>query len=510
LPSSLLSRGLSADAVVDLPGQTRGGSGRLLTLFGWLVGPLLAGYFLFDKAFAYMRLPGTPLYVGEMVLFVGALGCLAATGYLRVAVRDDPALALLAAFFLWGLIRFLPGLRVYHINAVRDFALVYYCLFAFFIAAALARSPEILERLIVQLSRLVPWLLLWLPIAVILGRTVSTGPNVPFSATPLATHKPGDAAIAALVALGALWLFPAGRSARSRGLWSIVALIVFALVATQNRGGLISAVAGIAVGLAFFRDRRRLIVRAAAATALLIGAGTLLSVQIAGSAASQGRAFSASQLFANVESIAGAHVSGNQNGTVQGRTQLWSETIHKQVSQDKLVDGYGFGPNLAYLVGGVAAEGSTTDPLRSPHNSHLDILARMGLVGMSLWIALWVGWYWRLFTGCRRLAQRGLYTRRRVAVLCLMAVTATLVNSFFDPQLEGAHAAVLLWVAFGIGVAVTSFRAWFGDRDLQVSDRAPVGAADILLARAGAPPMSHPHRDSAVAQSAKWREYSEQ
>ena len=68
----------------------QGGSGRLLILYGWLVGPLLAGYMLFNKAFAYIHLPGTPLYVGEMVLLVGALGCLTATGYLRIVVRKPP------------------------------------------------------------------------------------------------------------------------------------------------------------------------------------------------------------------------------------------------------------------------------------------------------------------------------------------------------------------------------------------------------------------------------------
>ena len=92
----------------------------------------------------------------------------------------------------------------------------------------------------------------------------------------------------------------------------------------------------------------------------------------------------------------------------------------------------------------------------------------MGVIGISLWIALWIGWFYRLVSGCRRLAQRGLYVRRRVAVLCLMVVSGTLLSSFFDPQLEGAQAAALLWIAFGIGVAVTSFRAWFGDRDLNL------------------------------------------
>ncbi|MGH3217608.1 MAG: O-antigen ligase family protein [Streptosporangiaceae bacterium] len=450
----------------------------MLALYGRLVGLLLAGYMLFDKAFAYIHLPGTPLYVGEMVLVVGALGCLAATGYLRVVVRDDPMLALLAAFFLWGFVRFLPGLRLYGIYAARDFAIVYYCMFAFFIAAALERSPEILERLIIQLNRFVPWLLLWLPFGVILDRSVSptglaagpeSGPFVPFTAISIVSHKTDDAAIAAIVALGSLWLFPAGRSARSRGLWSILGLIDVMVAGAQSRGGLLSALLGIMVGLAFFRDRMRLVVRAVACIALAAAIGVLFSLQVSGTASSQQRAFSVSQLFANVESLGGAHEAGDLNNTVQSRLSLWSEVLDKQVSDDRLVYGYGFGTNLAYLAGGVTASGNlNSDPLRDPHNSDLDVLARLGVIGVSLWVALWVGWFYRLVCGCRRLAQRGLYVRRRVAVLCLMVVSAILLSSFFDPQLEGAQVAALLWIAFGIGLAVTSFRAWFGDRDLNL------------------------------------------
>jgi len=155
------------------------------------------------------------------------------------------------------------------------------------------------------------------------------------------------------------------------------------------------------------------------------------------------------------------------------------------------VYGYGFGTNLAYLAGGVAASGQlNSDPLRSPHNSHLDILARLGIVGASLWIALWVGWYWRLISGCRRLAQRALYTRRRVAVLCLMVVTASLVGSFFDPSLEGAQAAVLLWIAFGIGLVVTNFRGRFGDQDLHLDRMTAVGEAAVSRVRVGIPRRS--------------------
>ena len=288
------------------------------------------------------------------------------------------------------------------------------------------------------------------------------GPNVPFSGdVSVLTHKPGNAAIAAVVALGSMWLFPGTRSARSRAVLSILALVVMALSATQNRGGLVGATAGGVVGLVFLpsRDRLRLIVRAVAVTALGLGLAVQLSLKVP-SATAQGRAFSASQLIANVASIGGAG-SGDllearwQGVTCYGRwstTSRWP-TAYSSTGSVSVV-------NLPYLVNDTQVT-SGSDPLRSPHNSHDDVLARMGLVGISLWIALWLGWYWRLVMGCRRLARRGLHARRQVGVLCLMVVTAILVSSFFDPQLEGAQIAALLWTAFGVGVAVTSFRGWF-------------------------------------------------
>jgi hypothetical protein len=461
MSSSLLSRKPTDDILVDAPGRAQGASGRLLAVYGRLLGPLLGGYLILDRAFAYIHIPGTPAYVGEVVLAVGALGVLAATGYLRIPVRDEPVLALLAAFFLWAFIWFLSGFRTYGINAVRDFALCYYCFFAFFTVAALARSPELLDRWLAQLARFIPWLLLYLPFGLILAYRLH-GPSMPFSGgVSIFSHKPGNVAIAALLALGFMWLFPETRSARSRVLWSIMALGVMALSATQNRGGLLGVTMGAAVGLAFwpFRNRLRLIVRAVAVIVIGLGLAVQLSVNIP--TTYQGRTISTSQLVQNVRSIKGS--ASNATGTAAARDLLWSLIFQQQVADGKLVDGYGFGVNLPLLVNDTQVT-SGADPLRSPHNSHDDVLARLGLIGLSLWIALWLGWYWRLVMGCYRLARRGMHARRQVAVLCMMVVTAILVSSFFDPQLEGAQIAALLWTAFGIGVAVTSFRGWFGQQ----------------------------------------------
>lgn len=456
MSSPVRAPGSSGGAVEAPRVRLRASSGRALGLYAGLLGPLLGGYLMLDRAFAYLHLPGTPLFVGEMVLAVGAVGVLTATGYLRVPLRDEPVLALLAAFLAWGLLRTVPGFGTHGMDAVRDAALWYYGVFALLAVAAFARSPDLAGTLLGQLDRLLPWLLVWLPVGLLLVPLAERGPSVPFSTVSVLSHKPGNAAIAAVLALGCMWLFPGGRSSRRRVAWSLLALLVIALAATQNRGGLLGISVGAAVGLVFVRERLRLVGSAALVIAVALGLAILLSLKVPFGGV-QGREFSASQLVANVVSLGGKESPGNLGGTVEGRQELWSKILDKQVRDGHLVDGSGFGQNLAAEVG-VFDEGK--DTLRSPHNSHLHIVARLGLVGLGIWIAMWVGWYRRLFTRCRLLERQGLHARRQTAVLCLTVASAIMVSSIFDPQLEGPQVAALLWTTFGIGVAVTSFRPW--------------------------------------------------
>ena len=453
------------------PGRARPRD-RLLVAYGWAIGPLLVGYLFLDKAFAYVHVPGTPLFVGEMVLALGVGGLVASTGHLRVPLRDESLLTLLALFLLWGAVRTVPGLGAYGIDALRDAALWYYGLFAILIVAALARSPEILDRFWSGLSRVSPWLLLWLPLAVVLVPFSARAPSVPFSDISVLSHKSGNAGTAALLVIAGLWLAPRGRVAGRAG-WTMLGLLVIALVATQNRGGLIGALAGASVWLSFHHDRLRLLAKAGAITAIALTLISLLAIDVPVPGL-QGRSFSTTQLMNNVLSLTGsADAPGNLNGTVDGRQQLWSRVVERQVDEGELVDGAGFGPNLASEVG-VYDEGTTR--LRNPHNSHLNILARMGLLGFGLWAALWVGWFWRLVGGARRLGRQGLHTRRQTAALCLTVATTILVSTFFDPQLEGAQMAALLWTVFGVGVAATSRGSWF---------RLPSETSSPFLPRAG-------------------------
>lgn len=432
-------------------------SGRLFVLYGRSLAFVLGGYLLFDRAFAYLHLPGSPLFIGEMLLGLGVLAALTATRYFVAPLRDEPVFALLLAYAFWGLIRTVPGIGTYGLDAVRDAALWYYCVFAFMIPAALARSPELLDQMIAGLHRITPWLLVWLPPALVLTPFAESAPKVPFSTVSILSRKPGSAAVAALLVLGLMWLMPGKRSARSRALWSLPALLVVALAATQNRGGLLGVMAGGAIGLVFMRNPLRLAGRVVLVMVLGLAVASLLSLKVP-TPGVQGRAYSADQLVANVLSLTGKDSPGNLGGTVEGRQELWTRILDKQIKDGHLADGSGFGQNLAAEVG-VYDEGKET--LRSPHNSHLHIMARLGLVGFSLWIALWAAWFWRMIAGVRRLTRQGRQTERQVSVLCLMVCTAILVSCIFDPQLEGPQIAALLWTTFGIGVTMTTIRPWF-------------------------------------------------
>ena len=99
---------------------------RLFALYALIIGPLLGWYMLFDRAGAYVHIPGTPFYLGECVLTVAIMATIFSTGYVRISIRDEPLLFLLGVFMLWGLARAVPEVSKFGVETVRDSALWYY------------------------------------------------------------------------------------------------------------------------------------------------------------------------------------------------------------------------------------------------------------------------------------------------------------------------------------------------------------------------------------------------
>lgn len=438
--------------------EVRGGDAAFTT-FVRLLGPVIGAYLLFDRAAAYVHIPGTPAYIGEMLLLLGLLGARRAPACLRSAVRDDALLTAAVAFFAWGALRTMANLGEYGlIWVLRDSALWYYCLFAVLAAALTLSRPSTPGVLARQLNRFVPYLLLWLPVAVFLS-PAGTNPSrpgnsihVPFSAVSIFSHKDGNAAVASAMALAALWLLPSDRrSVRSRNLWSLLAIGDLLIAGTQNRGGFLAGAAALLVGLALNRTLgRRAVVGLAVIVAVVLGV-SVLQPRLGSHSA---RSISPSQLVANAESIVGINQTAALQGTERARMIQWSYIYDRETAEGKIW--YGWGPGRSLGFGTTTGIGDAS--LRAAHNSHLDVLARLGLVGLGLWILLWGAWVWKMLVTHGRLARAGQHHSRRFVDFCVVTVVAILINAFFDPSLEGPQVAVLLWTIFGIGAALSNPR----------------------------------------------------
>src|SRR3954467_14604965 len=95
-----------------------------------LLAIVLAGYAIDGRGFAYIGLP--PLFIGEITLAVGALAYLTVNGWWKPATVST-GLVLLPLVTM-GLLRTIPFVSVYQIDALRDAVLFGYSLFGVIVA----------------------------------------------------------------------------------------------------------------------------------------------------------------------------------------------------------------------------------------------------------------------------------------------------------------------------------------------------------------------------------------
>ena len=177
-----------------------------LKWFKRLLVPLLAGYLFFGRPFAYLHIPGTPIYVGEVVLVIGTIEAVRYARVVRYATRCSLPLRLLLAFMAIGALGMLFSLPEYGIDAIRDSAPWYYGTYAFLVAVSVRLTPQWPARLRGSFGRILPWFLLWAPLAVFLGMQQGL-PRVAGTATAINDFKPNDIAVFVAMAITALWAF---------------------------------------------------------------------------------------------------------------------------------------------------------------------------------------------------------------------------------------------------------------------------------------------------------------
>jgi hypothetical protein len=154
------------------------------------------------------------------------------------------------------------------------------------------------------------------------------------------------------------------------------------------------------------------------------------------------------QFSRNLQSIFGV-VDSDLEGTKQWRLNWWGKIWDYTVDGPYFWMGKGYGVNLADSDGFPA--GTRDEPLRSPHSSHMSVLARSGVPGFVLWILLQIAWAASLTKSYFRARVLELAEWIGVFGWLLAYWVAFMVAASFDVFLEGPMAGIPYWIIFGLG-----------------------------------------------------------
>ena len=438
---------------------------NVIPLFHVALAASLLGYAALNRGYAYIGIGG--LYVGELLVGLALFAIVAQLSRARIQMAH----LALGAFIAWGAIRTIPYVGEYGIDALRDSVAWAYAVIG--VALSLTVSASALRTAVRWYERLALPLVLWLPLAAIAVVTLQDRiPAVPGTDQSIIYFKAGDAGVhlagvAAflLVGLG----LPAGRSSIRLVFTWAAWLLALGLVAAVNRGGMLSAASA---GLAVVIVRRISPVVLAGCVALSMASAAWLANPTI--EAGFARPISFQQIAENVMTIFQDRPGAQPQGTKEWRFDWWERIVGYTVYGPYFWDGKGYGVNLADDDGFQVEEDKS---LRSPHSAHLEILARSGVVGLALWVALQATvWLSLLRALARAWAQRAKWWLAVVAWLGSYWV-ATLINMSVDVYLAGPMGGILHWTLVGIIISL--------DRLISDDSAKPPANRQSVLADAG-------------------------
>ena len=168
--------------------------------------------------------------------------------------------------------------------------------------------------------------------------------------------------------------------------------------------------------------------------ALLIIIPIYLTVQVQENF--QGRAVGFGQLKENITSLAGTPEDATLEKNVLWRLLWWGNILDYSFSKEYFATGKGLGMSLAQTDEVITSD----EELRSPHNFHLNIMARFGVILFFVWM------YW-IYLMMKPIFKKQLGTLS-LAISCI--IMAFLLNASFDVFLEGPMGAFPFWTWVGL------------------------------------------------------------
>lgn len=412
-----------------------------------LLSGALLGYALLGKGFAYF---GTqPIFIGDVVFVIGAFillrsGCLVAT------FASLPSF-LLAATMLWVVVRTLPFIGDYGVDALRDSVIIIYGGFAFIVLGLLLDDERRLGTIVQYYRTFVRLYVPAIPFLFAISRLLGDHiPYVPGTDVPLLLIGPGEVPVHLA---GATVFAMAGFYKPSR-LWITFLLAAVVMSSVTTRGGMLAYFIPVIIATVLLGKTRQLL------TVVIVGLTIFMAAYTAETTFTEEhtadehsqRRVSTRQIVANIESIAG-NADPNLEGSRAWRLEWWNRIIDDTIFGPNFWTGRGFGINLAVADGFASVRDQS--PLRSPHNAHMTILARAGAPGLALWLTFLIAWLAMIFGAMWTARGRHESEWAGLQVFIGCYAMAALINATFDVALEGPMQGIWFWCLIGLGLGST-------------------------------------------------------
>jgi hypothetical protein len=260
----------------------------------------------------------------------------------------------------------------------------------------------------------------------------------PFGGIPILLYKNGDMGVQLLISTLLLLYSFENKTLKWRVLLSLVIALDFLILASYSRSGIVAFLASMLCFIYFNKDiqlqsRVRLLIKYLPIILLVV---TPIYINIKVAENFQGRSVGFEQIKNNFSSIVGGTTDATSENNVVWRLVWWAKIIDYSLSSPNFFIGKGLGMNLATDDDIITLD----DSLRSPHNFHLNIMSRFGVLIFMIWTYF-------LIQLLRPLFKKQLQGKRLLIGCILLAF---LINASFDVFLEGPMGAFPFWTWVGL------------------------------------------------------------
>jgi hypothetical protein len=384
-------------------------------------------YVFLNKGIAYTYLVEALWLFGILLLFINRK---------KVELIWNKTTKLILFFIAISFIYILRGFTKYDlVDLIRDSFIFQYGWFVFILFLFKEKLEIIWETLF--------FIYKWFPFVALLNfilqyfvpffETVA-----PFGGIPILLYKNGDMGVQLLISTLLLLYTFENKTLKWRVVLSLVIALDFLILASYSRSGIVAFLASMLCFIYFNKDiqlqsRVRLLIKYLPIILLIV---TPIYINIKVAENFQGRSVGLEQIKNNFSSIVGGTTDATSENNVVWRLVWWAKIIDYSLSPPNFFIGKGLGINLATDDDILTLD----DSLRSPHNFHLNIMARFGVL-------LFMIWTYFLIQLLKPLFKKQLQGKRLLIGCILLAF---LLNASFDVFLEGPMGAFPFWTWMGL------------------------------------------------------------